>query len=62
MTQIEKIIIGGMITVVVGIGFLSYGISKEIEDAGGVRGIVVETGKGIKSIINDINTEEYNNE
>lgn len=57
MTRIEKIVIGATVVAVVGIGILSYRLAVEIDEAGGIRGIVVEAGKDIKSIVKEINDE-----
>lgn len=57
MTTIEKFTAGVLVLIVslwVGTAYIMF---SEIDEAGGVRAIIVDTGKEIKSILDEINDE-----
>lgn len=54
MTKIEKQMIGLMGVFILAIVFLVGYISHEVEQAGGFKQIVIETGKEIKDIAKEI--------
>ena len=54
MTKIEKQMTGVVAVFLISIVFLVTVISKQIEDAGGCKGIAIEAGKEIKDISREI--------
>lgn len=53
-TTTQKLIVTYLFILVVGMGSFVYYIMSEIKDRGGIRAIVVETGKEIKEIKREI--------
>ena len=54
MTKTEKCMIGAILILVCLMGVSVYFLAVSIEDAGGIKGIAVEAGKGIKDISREI--------
>ena len=58
MTKMEKQMVGGIVVAVLLMAFLVSSISRQINDAGGMRAIIVEAGKEVKSISKEITEEK----
>ena len=54
ITGIEKCILGMIIILIVGLVFSVYQTSKAVSDAGGIKNVIIDTGKAIKSIAKEI--------
>lgn len=57
MTKIERQMIGAMIVFCGGIGASVAIIKHEIKDSGGIKQIIIDAGKDIKDIANEINKD-----
>jgi len=57
-TKNNRILFAVIFVLFAGVIVITHQLANEIEENGGVRGIVVEAGKGVKSIINEINEGE----
>ena len=55
MTSIEKFVIGMIIALLLGMGFLSWKLVTLVDEAGGVKQIIIDTGKDFKDISKQIN-------
>jgi len=58
MSRIEKIALTLVFVAFAGSLLIAFHLANELEENGGVRGLVVEAGKEVKSIINEINEGE----
>lgn len=56
-TKIEKIIIAVIITLLIVIGLSITFAVKTVDEAGGVKAVIVEIGKEVKDISKQINEE-----
>ena len=54
ITGIEKCILGIIIISLVGIVSSVYRASKAVAEAGGIKNVIIDTGKAIKSIAKEI--------
>jgi hypothetical protein len=54
MTTIEKSMIGAIVAVLCIVGGLVFSVSNSIDDAGGMKNIIIEAGKEIKDISREI--------
>jgi hypothetical protein len=58
MTRIEKGVIGTIILTVALLVVMVVGLTTAVHEAGGVRQLIVDTGKEVKSIYDEINDEQ----
>jgi len=54
ITKIEKFIIGAMAVLMISIAIGAAYTIKAVSDAGGVKAVIIETGKEIKDVTNQI--------
>jgi len=54
ITKIEKFIIGAMAVLMISIAIGAAYTIKAVIDAGGVKAVIIETGKEIKDVTNQI--------
>ena len=57
MGRLEKLIISMLLIGAVGFVSCSYMLIKSINEAGGLRQVIVDTGKEVKSIAKEINED-----
>ena len=55
MNKIEKLMLIVVIILIIGISYFTHTCFKEIENQGGIKEIIIETGKEIKDIVKEIN-------
>lgn len=58
MTKIEKIVLIFIGVLVIALGFTIHSLFSKIEESGGMRNVIVETGKEVKGIINEVSENE----
>ena len=57
MTRTEKTMIGMVFVMIAGVAVLVNTVTSAIEDAGGVKQILIDTGKEIKEISKEIDKD-----
>ena len=55
MDKIEKTMLTIVIILIIGMSYFMHTCFKEIENQGGIRAVIVETGKEIKGMVKEIN-------
>ena len=58
LSKTERILFGVVFVALCATLVKAHFIMNELEEAGGIRGAVVEAGKEVKSIINEINEDD----
>lgn len=58
MNKIEKIVLSIIIVCSLILCYIGYNISRQIKESGGIRNVIVETGKEVKGIVNEISEDE----
>lgn len=58
MTKIEKIVLSFIVVLVLFSCYIAISVANRVNEAGGLRNVIVDTGKEIKGIINDISENE----
>ena len=57
MDNIDKTIVTVIVVVLAIVALLSWGVVREIEKYGGPKQIIIDTGKEVKDIIEEINKD-----
>ena len=54
-TPIEKFVLGMIVSLIIVMGLLSWKLVTTVEEAGGVKQVIIDTGKEFKDISKQIN-------